>query len=232
MLRAIDRSFPPTALLQRRIRRGPLRDMVLEVDPRALDMVIGRYEPAIQAVLESTLRKDDVAFDVGSNLGYFTLVMARAVGSEGRIVACEPDPEMFSALNRNVARNGHDSGHVAALPTAVGATKGKVRFARGWRATRGRIVQDGGDLEVEVTTLDELADRFGHPRLVKIDVEGAELDVLRGATEVLKEGKPRLLVEIHSPDLERACGDLLDDLGYTWSRRIDTGKNEPYLLTD
>ena len=230
MLRAIDGSFPTNALLPRRIRSGPLRDMVLEVDPRALDMVIGRYEPAIQSVLESTLRSGDVAFDIGSNLGYFTLLMARVVGPEGRVVAFEPDPEMFSALGRNLARNNEETDRVAAIPNAVGAAKGKVRFARGWRATRGRIVPEGGDLEVEVTTIDDVAQRFGLPGLVKIDVEGAELEVLRGASTVLEEARPRLVVEIHSPELERACGQLLDEFGYSWSRHTDVGKKEPYLL--
>ena len=230
MLRAVDAAFPPHALLTRRIRRGPLRDMVLEVDPRALDMVIGRYEPAIQTVLEATLRAGDVAFDVGANLGYFTLLMARSVGPGGRIVAFEPDPDMISALERNLTRNIHDADRVIALAAAAGAATEKVRFARGWRATRGAVVATGGDLEVDMMTVDDAAERFGAPRLLKIDVEGAELDVLSGGRTVLKTVKPVVLVEVHSAELERACAQLLQSLGYDYERRIDAGKREPYLL--
>ncbi|MDQ4095464.1 MAG: FkbM family methyltransferase, partial [Actinomycetota bacterium] len=230
MLRIADAAFPAHTLLTKRIRKGPLRDMVLDVDPRALDMVIGRYEPAIQSVIDATLRAGDVAFDVGSNLGYFTLLMAKKVAPGGRVVAFEPDPEMFAALSTNLTRNLADADHVTPLAKAAGAAAGKVRFARGWRATRGRVVPTGGDLEVETVALDDAADRFGTPRLLKIDVEGAELDVLRGARGVLKEARPLVLVEVHSTDLEIECARLLERLGYTCSRQADVGKKEPYLL--
>jgi FkbM family methyltransferase len=231
MLRMVDATYPPHALLVRRIRKGPLRDMVLEVDPRALDMVIGSYEPAIQSLIEETLRPGDVAFDVGSNLGYFTLLMATKVGHDGRVVAFEPDPEMFSALERNLDRNSDAAASpVRALSVAAGAAQGKVRFARGWRATRGRIVATGGDFDVDVITIDEASKRHGLPRLLKIDVEGGELDVLRGAGSVLTQARPLVLVEVHSTELEIQCASFLESLGYTCSRRVDIGKKEPYLL--
>jgi FkbM family methyltransferase len=230
MLWAIDATSSPHALLLKRIRAGPLSGMTLEVDPRALDMVIGRYEPAIQAVLESTLRKGGVAFDIGANLGYFTLVMAKQVGPGGRVVSFEPDPEMFSALTRNIERNIDDAKGIVAVPGAVGAEAGTVRFARGWRSTRGKIVSSGGDLEVELMKVDDAADRFGVPRLLKIDVEGAELDVLRGAGAILKSEKPLVLVEVHSDELERSCARLLEEFGYECARRVDLGKREPYLV--
>lgn len=230
MLRRVDAAFPPHALLMRRIRKGPLHNMVLEIDPRALDMVIGSYEPAIQTVLETTLRPGDVAFDVGSNLGYFTLLMARSVGPDGRVVAFEPDPDMFSALERNLTRNARGVSSVTPLAVAAGATQGKVRFARGWRATRGRVVARGGDLEVDVSRIDDAAERYGVPRLMKIDVEGGELDVLRGARTVLTTAKPLVLVEVHSAQLETQCAQFLEDFGYECSRRADVGKKEPYLL--
>jgi FkbM family methyltransferase len=230
MLWAIDSTSPPHALLLKRIRSGPLSGMTLDVDPRALDMVIGRYEPAIQAVLESSLRAGDVAFDIGANLGYFTLVMAKQAGPRGRVVSFEPDPEMFSALTRNVGRNVADSNGIVAIPAAVGAEAGAVRFARGWRSTRGRVVTDGGDLEVELMKVDDAAERFGVPRLLKIDVEGGEVDVLRGARAVLRNEKPLVLVEVHSEELENRCAQLLEEFGYECDRRVDLGKREPYLV--
>ena len=230
MLWAIDATFPPYALLTKRVRSGPLRGMVLDVDPRALDIVIGRYEPSIQAVIETTLTPGEVAFDIGANLGYFTLVMATRVGSGGRVVSFEPDPDMVSALKRNIARNLDDTHGVIPLSAAVGGRAGRVRFARGWRATRGQVVADGGDLEVEMMTVDAAADRFGAPRILKIDVEGAESDVLQGAATVLKNERPLVLVEVHSSALERRCAELLEGFGYDCERRMDRGKKEPYLL--
>ena len=230
MLGMVDAAFPTHELLTRRIRAGPLRQMVIEIDPRALDMVIGRYEPAIQLVVERTLRAGDVAFDVGANLGYFTLLMATNVGPSGRVVAFEPDPDMVSALERNLSRNIRDADSVVALAAAAGAEAGKVAFKRGWRATRGAVVATGGDFEVDMMTVDDAAGRFGAPRLLKIDVEGGEVDVLAGASDVLDTAKPLVLVEVHSDALESACMQLLEGFGYVCERRVDLGKKEPYLL--
>ncbi|MDQ3955949.1 MAG: FkbM family methyltransferase [Actinomycetota bacterium] len=204
--------------------------MRLEVDPRALDMVIGRYEPAIQEMLERTLRGGDVAFDIGANLGYFTLVMATTVGAGGRVVSFEPDPQMAAALTRNIERNVGPSDPVETVIAAMGAATGRVRFARGWRATRGKVVSEGGDLEVEMTTVDEASERYGVPRLLKIDVEGAEVDVLQGATSVLKAEKPAVIVEVHSLELEQRCARLLQSFGYDCTRTVDRGKKETYLI--
>ncbi|MDQ4142755.1 MAG: FkbM family methyltransferase [Actinomycetota bacterium] len=230
MLAAVDATFGPQARLRKKIRSGPLMGMVVDVDPRAMDMVIGRYEPAIQALLETTLVRGDVAFDIGANLGYFTLVMAKQVAPGGRVVSFEPDPEVLSVLTDNVNRNVEDSDAVTVVATAVGADAGTAKFASGWRSTRGRIVSDGGDFEVEVMTVDDAAARFGAPRLMKIDVEGAELDVLRGAEDVLRSARPVVLVEVHSPELEQRCTDLLESLGYQCDRRGDRGKKETYLV--
>ena len=78
--------------------------------------------------------------------------------------------------------------------------------------------------------IDDVADRFGMPRLLKIDVEGAELDVLQGARDVLKGAKPLVLVEVHSDELEKECAQFLEGLGYDCSRQVDVGKKESYLL--
>lgn len=231
MLRVIDALLPHYGFVVRRVRAGPLAGAVLEVDPRALDMIIGRYETALQTVIQESLHKGEVAFDIGAHLGYLTLVMATTVGDEGRVFSFEPDPMILSGLRRNLERNtSRFSANVVALEGAVGPKEGRAVFTRGWRATRGRVTQGKGDFDVEMFTLDGACERLGRPDLVKIDVEGTELDVLRGGLDLLKTGKPTLLIEAHSPQLEEDCTALLESLGYSCTRLTATDRRETYIF--
>lgn len=214
--RALDVLIPRHGGAPTVIEGGPLEGMTLELDPRTnKDMVVGRFEPEVVAALESLLEPGALAFDVGAHLGYGTLVMAAAAGASGRVWSFEPDPEMFLTLQRNVDRNRSDrTAEVIPVRAALGAEEGRASFLRGETSGTGRL--DGGreGLEVEVTTLDAVAARYGTPAVVKIDVEGGELNVLRGGTKLLEQGETSLVIEGHSPDLDRDCKSLLQGFGY------------------
>jgi FkbM family methyltransferase len=231
MLRAIDALLPHYGFVLKRIRAGPLRGAVLELDPRALDMVIGRYETGVQEIVQDTLQQGDTAFDVGAHLGYFTLIMASTVGSQGRVFSFEPDPAIMGALQRNVERNASSfPGRVVPVEAAVAGKAGRAVFARGWRTTRGKITKEEGDFDVEAFTLSDAAQRFGRPALMKIDVEGAELDVLEGGLDLLKAAKPVLLIEAHSSRLEQDCKTLLETLGYRCTSIVAPDRRETYIF--
>jgi FkbM family methyltransferase len=165
---------------------------------------------------------------VGANWGYFTLVAASAVGPAGRVVALEPEPRLFAALEHNVRLNGFE--HVTTAAVAAWSIQGALTLA-GYRdedANRGvsRVVggssAGGPTVQVPGTTIDAVT--AGCPRvdLVKVDVEGAEDAVLAGMQIGLSEGRYRAVVlELH-PDLLRArgvdpdvCLRPLRDAGYS-----------------
>jgi len=153
------------------------------------------------------------AVDVGANIGYIALLIADAVGPHGRVLCLEPVPENLRELRRNIELNRLDQ--VEVLPIAAGDRDGKVRIATG---LNGVVAESAGDLEVDLRRLDSLD--VPCPSLVKIDVEGYELAVLRGATRWLGEGRTRWWIEIH-PDLVPDAADpwtilsLLESSGYS-----------------
>ncbi len=153
--------------------------------------VLGVYERLPQFAP----RAGGVVLDVGANIGLFSLRHARA---GARVYAVEPHPEAFARLERNLAANGLGQ-RVTALPCALGAAEGWARL-RGGRATPlTRVIPDRSGA-VRLRTLDALAAELGLARidLLKLDVEGAEVEVLRGARRVLPMVE-RLVLEVHAP---------------------------------
>jgi FkbM family methyltransferase len=111
------------------------------------------------------------------------------------VVALEPDPDNFARLTKNLEANGAYS--VKALRLAAGEMQGRARLRRVNGHPSLTSVEFSNYGEYSVVTLDSLAVDLPPPRLVKIDVEGAELEVLRGAVRVLREARPVWIVEVH-----------------------------------
>lgn len=233
MLRAIEARTKGARWVRARVRSGPLEGMTLDIDPRVqADVVVGAYERRLSRHVRGILRPGDAAFDVGSHLGYFGILMATAVGAGGRVVCFEPDPGLHEALEGNVARNrGLMSAEVSVARLAVGATRGKTSFEAGGHSTRGRLTDTGG-VEVDVVTLDDAVERFGRPRFVKVDVEGGELDVLTGAPALVASKDAAFGIEIHSRELGVRCEALLAGAGYDCRFVTEAGRAETYLLAE
>lgn len=221
----LDVVLPSRGPIPLRVAGGPLQGLVVELDPRLhKEMLSGRFEPEVQRTIDELLSNGDTAFDVGAHLGYVSLSMATRVGGSGHVVAFEPDPAVAERLRRNVERAPRLGSIVTPVAAALGAEPGRSLFASGADSSTGRLSADG-DFDVEVTTLDEAAERFGDPRLVKIDVEGAELDVLRGGRRLIARRFAAFVVEAHSKQLEQACVRLLESLGYRCGR-IQNGSGD------
>lgn len=233
MLRAIESGTGGARWVDVRVRSGPLRGMSLHIDPRVqADVVVGAYERKLSRHVACLLRPGDAAFDVGSHLGYFGILMASVVGPAGSVVCFEPDPGLHDALQGNVTRNRDlISAGVTVARLAVGPTRGLASFETGGHSTRGRL-GDAGDVEVEMITLDDAVERFGTPRFVKIDVEGGELDVLRGGSALVASRATSFGIEIHSRDLGDACRRALEAEGYVCRFVTEAGRAETYLLAD
>jgi FkbM family methyltransferase len=159
----------------------------------------GAYEPEVREEIRRRLRPGDVAIDVGANVGWHTLLMASCVGRGGRVYAFEPNATTRERLQHAIAINQFPQVHVD--PRAVAEQVGVQTFeapAAGavWDGT-GRLTTDRSGQAVTCTTLDAFAAerQIDRVALMKIDVEGWEPAVLRGAARVLRTSRPALIFE-------------------------------------
>jgi FkbM family methyltransferase len=191
-------------LYQVRVLSGPLKGMYFAM-PRLerLAFGLGTYEQHIVQVIQSYVKPGSVAYDIGANAGYLTLVMAQSVGRQGDVFAFEPDPKNIMALEANGLSNGLSN--VSLIAKAVSEKSGRVSFATFDYSLVGHIARSNtsGDatmIEVDSISIDDYVYRDNNPapNFIKIDVEGGEEEVLKGCSKVLLESKPIILAEVRA----------------------------------
>lgn|GEM_PF-1052939 len=159
-------------------------------------------------------KTDDIVIDVGAHMGFFTLKIAKNVKM---IIAVEPDPTNFRFLVLNIKINQVDK-KVAAYNVALGDANRQMFLDRtGYGGGRSKITSQKTDIQVKTQTLDSLVETVGldHVDLIKIDTEGNELSVIRGAQEVLRRYRPDLLVaSYHFPKELHLVANQLRRNGY------------------
>jgi FkbM family methyltransferase len=200
---------PRDSLIWVQVRNGPGRGLWLHLNPRTGKTYFeGGGEPEVQAALEQHLRPGMIFYDVGANIGFFSLLVARLVGKEGRVVAFEADPEIAARLRENVARN--EFGWITVEEKAVWSEPRTVFFARTDPTTSpdrglGHVVAAGGSdtIQVSAESLDDYSWTQPLPDFLKCDVEGAEVEVFRGASRLLEEKRPGIICEMHSDENQR-----------------------------
>ena len=185
----------------------------------------------LRFVRERMLRSGMTIFEVGGHHGHDTMALASWVGPEGRVIVFEPVPENAEVIRQNCELNG--LGNVEVVQAAVGATPGSGRISG---QSNGKIVggRSGQGIDIDVTTLDIYCTKNNvYPNLVKIDVEGYEVDVLAGASQVLSR-RPQLQIEVHAdqlPDFGHKPEDIwsfLDPTNYeVWVQRHDLEQPVP-----
>ena len=186
--------------------------------PHTRLLLLGDLEVPVQEALRRTVTPGATIWDLGANIGFFALLAARLTGPSGRVLAFEPVPEVARLARAAAARN-ELSDRVEVRAIAVGATEGTASLhvveESSWShlASRGRHPDTVATIDVPIVTLDSLV-LGGEPApdVIKVDVEGAEVDVLRGASVLLRTARPVLLIELHETNDEVA--DLLEDAGY------------------
>lgn len=209
----------PLSLIPRqstiRIMRGPLRGLKWIVGASSHACWAGTYEVDNLAAFATAIIPGASVYDVGANVGIYTLLASLKAGTSGRVYAFEPLAENLQFLHRHVEMNHLHNCSI--LEVAVSDTAGTQRFAAAsWERPMAHFSGDG-ELEVPTVTLDSCI--YGEkairpPDVIKIDVEGAELLVLRGASRALAEYHPCLFVEIHGGEQHIECRDFLAAKGY------------------
>jgi FkbM family methyltransferase len=186
---------------------GPGQGLRLSVGDSTLLRVVSRVEKDSENVMLAHLRPGDAVWDVGANIGWFSLLAARAVWHAGAVTAFEPSATNAGWLERNAARNRLQ---ITVVRAAVSDVRGWARFDAS-TSLGGHLTSSGRDV-VPTVTLDSWAGEHGPPSFVKIDVEGAEVSVLTGGKRLLSSGRPVILCEAHGTQTEIAA--VLREHGY------------------
>lgn len=189
--------------------------------------LLGTFSPESQQLFTEFVRPGDVVWDVGANVGFFTVLAGRLVEPEGRVISFEPLPRAAEYLRRHVALNGLEN--VRVIEAAVGANTGPAQFEPSSSLAMGHL-DAAGSVTVEVVRLDDVDDRL--PTFVKIDVEGGEEAVLAGACKLLRVARPTLLVAVHGETSGRACRRLLSETGYEVTTAVDDGGSDESRRVD
>lgn len=163
-------------------------DCKIQFSPLAIPtslFVNGDLEPETTIFLQKKLRKADVYIDIGANVGTTTLVAAKAVGENGIVFCFEPNERTYKALTVNISKNKFSN--ILAKQCALGHKEGVVSFSDKNNDDMNRVGIDGEGRVVKLATLDSFLGHINDIRLIKIDVEGYEINVLQGATETLNK---------------------------------------------
>jgi len=206
------------------VLRGPLRGCWYLLGATAGEAGGVSVHFALQEVeqakrLASLLRPGQVFFDVGANVGFYSLLGSRLVEGHGQVFAFEPMPRNIMFLCRHVDLN--HARNVTIFPLACADRIMTELFYFGANNALGHLAEDNRRQQndrailVSTTTLDAAVERLGiSPDVIKIDVEGAEMRVLKGAKDVLTRVRPSLLLSVHSAQLREACLTYLDGFNY------------------
>jgi len=208
--------------------RLPNEDLILSWDSQKIlvknprHSVIGRdiffkgtWEPQATRYISPRIMPGMTVLDIGAGIGYYTLLFAKRVGIQGRVIAFEPIPSVREKLEYNVRLNGYTN--VTVCDFALFSSHGSAILEAPFfimQVDPTHSANEGRGIKIQTKIFDECVERLRIQRidLVKIDVEGAELDVLRGMQQSLIEHHPVLLIEVHPNYLGRFNydpGDLL-----------------------
>jgi FkbM family methyltransferase len=198
-----------------RILRGPLRGKKWITGAGPHGYWFGTYEVNHLRDFGVAIREGMVVYDVGANVGIYSLLASTRVGAAGKVYAFEPLERNAQYLRRHMKLNGVQN--CVVLQTAVCNEEGTRRFSgASWDSHMGRL-SPGGEILVPSITLDNCI--YGEkglppPDVLKIDVEGAELEALEGAGKALTEFHPTIFLEIHGTQLHVECRAFLAAKGY------------------
>jgi FkbM family methyltransferase len=179
-------------------------------------------EPQQSAAMAKALGSGQVFFDIGANVGYYSILASRLVGTRGTVIAFEPVIRNLSYLYRHIILNS--ANNVVVLTAACADSVSISTFSAGESYAEGHLAGDDDSAGrgvgatrsiVPTVTVDAVVRQFGvSPDVMKIDVEGAEYLVLKGAYATLLEAKPCIFLSVHSDALRSTCLEHLRSLGY------------------
>ena len=196
------------------ILRGPLRGFkwitgAASGEAKGLSILVNFAEPKQIAIAKKLIREDFICFDIGANVGLYTLLFSRHAKS---VYAFEPLPRNVLYLAKNLAFNSIKN--VKIIPYAVSNINEPFFFKEGLNHSTGKL-DNNGNIRILTISLDMFVSKTKiYPKLMKIDVEGAELYVLKGAKYLLSNKKPIILLSTHGYQTKIDCLKYLKKLNY------------------
>jgi len=163
------------------------------------------HEPLNTKLLAQNLKKGMVCFDIGANIGYYTLLESKIVGAEGKVIAIEPSPINFKQLQKNI--QNEKVTNVELYQMAGGNQNGTIKFLLDSHSNLSRIVLDEENpktldetVDVPIKKLDSFIDEFSIKKLdfIRMDVEGYEFNILEGMQNSIKKFRPMIQIEVHT----------------------------------
>jgi FkbM family methyltransferase len=175
---------------------------------------LGTYEKEQQHLFTETIKKDDVFYDIGANVGFYSLIASQKVGGNGRVYAFEPVPENLYYIKKHFELN--NCTNTVIISGGVSNQIGVTYFKTGDSPATGFLNTEIGDILIPTFDIDGLVEnnKILPPNIIKIDVEGAEFDVLEGAKKTLEKFHPIIFLATHNPEVHRKCLSLLNSLNY------------------
>ena len=214
ILRSPLRLIPPNTRIP--ILQGPLRGMQWIAGSGILSCWLGNYEYEKQKAFAAAVQRGFTVYDIGANVGFYSLLASVLVGPEGKVYCFEPVPRNLEFLRRHLELN--KLSNCTVWDAAVGSYEGTSRFDLGSNRAQGHLTTEShGTLTVRTVTLDGLvaSGKMPPPDLIKCDIEGAEYDALTGASGILAKYGPTIFLSTHGVDVHRRCCMFLRDLRYS-----------------
>lgn len=195
------------------IKGGPLKECRWSLFA-GVRFLRGDYHALETEELIRLIRPGDIVYDIGAHIGYYSLIAARACGEQGgQVFAFEPLPVNLKTLRIHL--NANQIKNVTILPYAVSCKSGTLNFDMAGGTGRGRLSAEG-KMTINTIALDNLIfeQNYPPPNFIKIDVEGAEVFVLKGALKLLNLYSPKIFLATHGKEIRRECESLLREQGY------------------
>lgn len=208
---------------------SPKRDVLVKVKnhkmyANTIDRILALYLWRLSALgsfetklMKKRIKRGMVIFDIGANIGYYSLILARFVGETGKVYAFEPDPENYRLLVKNIKTNGYKN--IIAIQKAVSNKAGTINFYLSEEHRGDHRLYDSGDsrrvIKVKATTIDRFSNGKINPDVIKVDVQGAEFLVLLGMKKTIKRNKKiRIFCEFWPSSIRKTGYSPKDFLSY------------------
>ena len=199
-------------------------------------LLFGTHEPLSTKALQMELKQEMICLDIGANIGYYATMESHSVGKSGRVIAIEPFPINFSFLKRNMDLQKTSNYEVHNF--AIGNVESEINFLISKKSNLSRVVQEGEKIpdgceliRIPLKSIDKLVEekKLEKLDLLRMDVEGYELQILEGSRNTIRKFKPMIQIEIHTKilgpkNLKKVLNDLKNfeyEIKYYVPREID-----------